>query len=62
MAADKPPQGRPDATASGKQGRPAQVPGDAESPPKGTPSPAARKAPEHTDPTEPTRSGQDKRD
>jgi len=54
--ADKPQQQQGQAG----QGQPAQVPGDAESPPKGTPSPAARKAPNHTDPTEPTRSGQDK--
>ena len=57
MAADKPQQH--DRADSAKQGRPAQVPGDAESPPKGTPSPAARKAAEHTDPTEPTRSQRD---
>ena len=58
MAPEKPQQH--DRADPAKQGRPAQVPGDAESPPKGTPSPPARKAPEHTDRTEPTPSAQDK--
>lgn len=39
--------------------RPAQVPGDAESPAKGTVSEAAKKAPNKTDPTEATRSARD---
>lgn len=58
MPAEKPKQ-QPSHRDTGQQGRPAQVPGDAESPPKGTPSEAARKAPTHTDPTEPTHSEQD---
>jgi hypothetical protein len=37
--------------------RPAQVPGDAESPPKGKESPAAKQAPNRVDPTEPTQAG-----
>ena len=56
---DRTDQGRTDQGRT-DQGRPAQVPGDAESPRQGTPSPAARKAPEHTDPTEPTHSQRDK--
>lgn len=59
MAAEKPQQQNRTGTNDPDK-RPAQVPGDAESPPKGTPSPAARKAPTHTDPTESTRSEQDK--
>ena len=59
MAADKPQQQNRAGTEDPKN-RPAQVPGDAELPPKGKPSPAARKAPTHTDPTEPTPSEQDK--
>lgn len=53
MAGEKPQQ-QPGRTHSGQPKGPAQVPGDAESPPKGTPSPETRKAPNHTDPTEPT--------
>jgi hypothetical protein len=37
--------------------RPAQVPGDAESPPKGTEFPSAKKAPNRVDPTEHTPAG-----
>lgn len=55
MAADK----QPNPADQAKQDRPAQVPGDAESPPKGERSPAANKAPNHTDPTEPVRSEHD---
>lgn len=46
--------------ADKKQGaaeKPAQVPGDAESPPKGTESQAAKKAPNRVDPTEHTQAG-----
>lgn len=60
MAADKQPNQAGPGAAEEKNKRPAQVPGDAESPPKGERSPATEKAPNHTDPTEPVRSGQDK--
>jgi hypothetical protein len=39
---------------------PAQVPGDAESPPKGKASETIREAVRHTDPTEPTQAARDR--
>lgn len=42
-----------------KPSKPAQVPGDAESPPRAEPDRSAERAVQHTDPTEPVPSQQD---
>jgi hypothetical protein len=43
-----------------KEQQPEQMPGDAESPPKGTVDPAVQEAMGHTDKTEPVQSAQNK--